>query len=90
MFSINKEKIINNLNQTIKKLDVQVQDMEKIMAINQKNLDSLNKNRKIFVDELNKLNSEDQSSGMNKQQPRMTTQEFVQWKSQHDDLKKNN
>lgn len=90
MLSTNKEKIINNLNHTIKKLDVQVQDMEKIIAIQQKNLDSLNKNRKIFVDELNKLNSEKQSSGMNKQPPRMTTQEFVQWKSQHDDLKKNN
>lgn len=90
MFSANKDKIINNLNQTIKKLDVQVQDLEKIMNIQQKNLDSLKKNRQIFVDEITKLKSEDMSSGMNKQEPRMTTQEFVQWKSQHDDLKKNN
>ena len=90
MFSANKDKIINNLNQTIQKLDIQVQDIENIIHTQQKSLDSLKKNRQIFVDEINKINSEDISTGTNNQERRMTTQEFVQWKSQYDDLKKNN
>ncbi len=78
--------------ESIKHMDDQIVNQKKVIATMQKNLDTILKNKKTLQDELDYVRSgvDDVEIKDNKQPARMTTQEFVKWKTNHENIKKLN